>query len=43
MLLISAGFYAYWVAAVVYLYSSGEVHKNETRTPFAGITWNENI
>lgn len=43
MLIITVGFYAFWVAAVVYLYSSGELHKNEIKTPFAGISWNANI
>jgi len=43
LIVITAGFYAFWIYAVIYLYSSGEVHKYETTTPFGGITWNNNI
>lgn len=39
MIVITLGFYTFWVFSSIYLYSSGTLTTNDIKTPFAGIIW----
>ena len=43
MFFVSVGIYAYWVLALLYLYSSGEMPESDRYSPIAELTWNENL